>query len=212
MTFNLTLSLLAISALLVLSAFCAGSETALTAVSKARMHRLAAAGSWRARHAVKLIDDRERMIGALLLGNTFVNIFASALATSIALQMFDRGGVAIATLVMTAIILIFTEVLPKTLAIAQTDRFALAVSALVRLIVTLLAPVLSAVRWFVWRVLNLFGVHADKTAPVLTAHEEIRGAIELHHQEGAVEREHRDMLGGVLDLADLQLADRKSVV
>src|SRR5688572_2421292 len=207
MTFNLTISLLAITALLALSAFCAGSETALTAVSKARMHRLAAAGSWRAKQAVNLIDDRERMIGALLLGNTFVNIFAAALATSIALQLFDRGGVAIATLAMTAIILVFAEVLPKTLAIAHTDRFALAVSALVRLIVTLLAPVVSALRWVVWRVLNLFGVRADEAAPVLTAHEEIRGAIELHHQEGAVEREHRDMLGGVLDLADLQLAD-----
>jgi Mg2+/Co2+ transporter CorB len=149
MTFNLTASLLVISALLVLSAFCAGSETALTAVSKARMHRLAAVGSWRAKHAVKLIDDRERMIGALLLGNTFVNILASALATSLALQLFDRGGVAIATFVMTAIILVFTEVLPKTLAIAHTDRFALTVSGLVRLIVALLAPVVSAVRWTV---------------------------------------------------------------
>jgi Mg2+/Co2+ transporter CorB len=207
MTFNLTLSLFSVFALLVLSAFFAGSETALTAVSKARMHRLAAAGSWRAKQAVRLIADRERLIGALLLGNTFINILASALATSVALQYFDRGGVVIATVTMTAIILVFTEVLPKTLAITHTDRFALTVSALVLPVVSLLAPIVSAVRWMVWRVLNLFGVRADKEAPVLTAHEEIRGAIELHHQEGAVGREHAEMLGGVLDLADLRLAD-----
>ena len=207
MTFNLTVSLFSIFSLLMLSAFFAGSETALTAVSKARMHRLAAVGSWRAKQAVKLIADRERLIGALLLGNTFINILASALATSVALQMFDRGGVAIATFVMTAIILVFTEVLPKTLAITHTDRFALTVAVLVRLIVGLLAPIVSAVRWMVWRVLHLFGIRADREVPVLSASEEIRGAIELHHQEGAVEREHAEMLGGVLDLADLQLAD-----
>jgi Mg2+/Co2+ transporter CorB len=83
----------------------------------------------------------------------------------------------------------------------------LTVAALVRLIVSLLAPIVSAVRWMVWRVLNLFGIRADKEAPVLSAREEIRGAIELHHQEGGVEREHAEMLGGILDLADLQLAD-----
>ena len=109
MTFNLTASLLVILALLTLSAFFAGSETALTAVSKARMHRLAGAGSWRAKQAISLIADRERLIGALLLGNTFINILASAVATSVALQYFGTSGVVIATVAMTGIILIFTD-------------------------------------------------------------------------------------------------------
>src|SRR5262245_41660769 len=169
MTFNLTASLLVIFALLTLSAFLAGSETALTAVSKARMHRLAADGSWRARQTIRLIADRERLIGALLLGNTFINILASALATSVAVQHFGGSGVVIATFAMTTIILIFTEVVPKTLAITHTDRFALTVSALVGLFVSILAPIVSAVRWMVWRVLNLFGVRPDEDAPVLSA-------------------------------------------
>ena len=175
MTLNITLSLAAIFALLVFSAFFAGSETALTAVSKARMFHLASEGSWRARQVVKLIADRERLIGAMLLGNTFVNILSSALATTVALRLFNEGGVFIATLIMTFIILIFAEVLPKTLAIAHTDRVALSVAFMVRLFVALLAPVVSAVQWVVWRVLNVFGVRADEAAPVLTAHEEIRG-------------------------------------
>ena len=207
MTFNLTLSLLAIFGLLAISGFFAGSETALTAVSKARMHHLASEGSWRAKQVNYLIADRERLIGAILLANTFINILASALATSVALRLFTEGGVAIATILMTAFILIFAEVLPKTLAIARTDRMALAVAPLLRLFVILFAPVVSTVQFIVWRLLRLFGLRESAGEPVLTAQEEIRGAIELHHQEGGVEREHRDMLGGILDLADLKVSD-----
>src|SRR5690242_14489107 len=132
MTFNLTLSLIAILVLLLLSGFFAGSETALTAVSKARMHHLANEGSWTAKQVNYLIADRERLIGALLLGNTFVNILASAVATSLSLRLLQEGGVVIATLIMTTVILVFAEVLPKTLAIARTDRMALAVAFPVR--------------------------------------------------------------------------------
>jgi Mg2+/Co2+ transporter CorB len=207
MTFNLTLSLIAILVLLVLSGFFAGSETALTAVSKARMHHLANEGSWAAKRVNYLIADRERLIGALLLGNTFVNILASAVATSLSLKLFQEGGVVIATLIMTSVILVFAEVLPKTLAIARTDRMALAVAFPVRVLVAVLAPIVAAVQFFVWRVLRLFGLKHTGAEPVLTVQEEIRGAIDLHHQEGTVEREHRDMLGGILDLADLQVSD-----
>jgi Mg2+/Co2+ transporter CorB len=207
MTLNLTLSFLAIAALIAISGFFAGSETALTAVSKARMYHLANEGSWRARQVNALIADRERLIGALLLGNTFVNILASALATSVSLRLFERGGVAIAAFVMTGFILIFGEVLPKTLGIARTDRMALAVAAPLRLFVAVLKPVLMTVQFIVWRVLRLFGIRGASLESVLTAQDEIRGAIDLHHQEGTVEREHRDMLGGILDLAELQVSD-----
>src|SRR5262249_19063080 len=178
MTFNLTLSLLAILALVAISGFFAGSETALTAVSKARMYHLANEGSWRARQVNALIADRERLIGALLLGNTFVNILASAVATSVSLRLFERGGVAIATFAMTAFILIFGEVLPKTLAIARTDRMALAVAIPLRFFVALLMPVLATVQFVVWRVLRVFGIRETGVEPVLTAQDEIRGAID----------------------------------
>ncbi|HXJ00905.1 MAG TPA: HlyC/CorC family transporter [Micropepsaceae bacterium] len=207
MTFNLILSLLAIIALLAISGFFAGSETALTAVSKARMHHLANEGSWRATQVNYLIADRESLIGAILLANTFITILASALATTVSLEIFAEGGVVIATVAMTAIILIFAEVLPKTLAIARTDRMALAVAVPLRFFVVLLAPIVSTVQFVVWRLLRLFGLRQSEGEPVLTAQEEIRGAIEMHHQAGTVEREHRDMLGGVLDLAELKVSD-----
>ena len=207
MTLDLTLSLLAIAALLAMSAFFSASETALTAVSKARMHHLANEGSAAAKQVNRLIGERERMIGAVLLGNTFINIFASALATSVAISIFPEDGVVIATIGMTITILIFSEVLPKTLAIARTDRIALGVAYPLRLAIVLLGPVVGAVQFVVWRLLKLFGLRDSVGKPVLTAHEEIRGAIDLHHQEGTVEREHRDMLGGILDLAELRVAD-----
>jgi Mg2+/Co2+ transporter CorB len=207
MTLNLTLSLIVIFVLIGCSAFFAGSETALTAVSKARMYHLANEGSLAAKNVNRLIGDRERLIGALLLGNTFVNILASSLATEVTLAEFPESGVAIAAGAMTVIVLIFGEVLPKTFAIARTDRMALAVALPVRAFVFIITPFQVTVQIIVRALLHLCGVRGSEAEPVLTAHEEIRGAIDLHHEEGGVEREHRDMLGGILDLTELHVSD-----
>jgi Mg2+/Co2+ transporter CorB len=202
----LFISFAPIAILLVFGAFFSGSETALTAVSRGRMHQLEKDGSRSARDVNRLVADRERLIGALLLGNTFVNILASSVATMLLQSRFGSRTVFVTTAVMTVLILIFAEVLPKTLAIARTDRFALAVATPVRLVVTVLAPVVNAVQYLVWRVLALFGVRQQDIEEV-QAHEEIRGTVDLHHMEGAVEREHRDMIGGILDLRELQIKD-----
>lgn len=196
-----------IALLLVVSAFFSGSETALTAVSRGRMHQLEKDGSRAARNVNRLVADREKMIGAILLGNTFINILASSLATQLLETQFGHRTVAVTTGVMTVTILVFVEVLPKTLAIARTDRFALTVAAPLRQVVKVLGPVVAAVQWLVWRVLSLFGVGPREEESTEAAHEEIRGAVALHHQEGSVEREHRNMIGGVLDLRELSVAD-----
>jgi Mg2+/Co2+ transporter CorB len=197
----------AIVLLLVISAFFSGSETALTAVSRGRMHQLEKDGSRAARNVNRLVADREKMIGAILLGNTFINILASSMATQLLETQFGHRTVAVTTGVMTVTILVFVEVLPKTLAIARTDRFALTVAAPLRQVVRILAPIVAAVQWLVWRVLFLFGVGPHEEESTEAAHEEIRGAVALHHQEGSVEREHRNMIGGILDLRELSVAD-----
>src|SRR6201996_8934182 len=117
----------AIFLLLAVSAFFSLSETALTAVSRGRMHQLEQDGSRAARSVNLLVADRERLIGALLLGNTFVNILASSLTTALLEARLGPRAVAVTTGVMTLVILVFAEVLPKTLAIARTDHFALIV-------------------------------------------------------------------------------------
>jgi Mg2+/Co2+ transporter CorB len=206
----------AIAVLLAVSAFFAGSETALTAVSRGKMHQLEKDGSRAAANVNALVVDRERLIGSLLLGNTFVNILASSLATTLLESNFGPRAVAIATIVMTVVILVFAEVLPKTLAIARTDRFALAVAWPLRGAVAILSPIVGSVQYVVWRVLGLFGVEQATKEEIVPAHEEIRGTVELHHKEGGVEREHRDMIGGILDLRELTVGEvmihRKNMV
>ncbi len=198
----------AIAVLLLVSAFFAGSETALTAVSRGKMHQLEKDGSRAAANVNALVVDREKLIGSLLLGNTFVNILASSIATWLLETTLGPRAVAVATVVMTVVILVFGEVLPKTLAIARTDRFALTVAWPVRKAVAILGPIVNSVQYLVWKVLGTFGVRqAQEGDEVLPAHEEIRGTVDLHHREGGVEREHRDMIGGILDLHELTLDD-----
>jgi Mg2+/Co2+ transporter CorB len=200
-------TLFVIVLLLAISAFFSGSETALTAVSRGRMHQLEKDGSRAAGCVNRLMEKRERLIGALLLGNTFINILASSLMTSALQAQLGPRAVAITTALMTVVILIFAEVMPKTLAIARTDRFALFVAVPANVMVGVLGPIVAAVQWLVWRVLSLFGVDAQAEAGAEEAHDEIRGSVELHHREGNVEREHRDMIGGILDMRELKVGD-----
>jgi Mg2+/Co2+ transporter CorB len=197
----------AIVVLLAVSAFFSASETSLTAVSRGRMHQLETDGSRAARRVNRLVADRERMIGAVLLGNTFINILVSSITTALLEDRLGANAVFVTTGLMTVLILIFVEVLPKTLAIARTDRVALAVALPLQGLVALLAPVVGAVQWLVWRILFLFRVAPEEEASEEEAHEEIRGSVELHHQEGSFEREHRDMIGGILDLGELRVGD-----
>jgi Mg2+/Co2+ transporter CorB len=196
---------LTILGLLACSGFFSGSETALTATSKARMLSLEKDKDVRAKRVNILIADRESLIGAILLGNNLVNILASSIAAAVFLAMFGEAGVPIATLVMTLLVLIFAEVLPKTYALSNPDRLALAVSLPIRFFVRIFAPVVAAVQAVVRLTLRLLGANVE--GPVLSSHEEIRGQIDLHHQEGGVVKSDRDMLGGVLDLRELTVDD-----
>jgi Mg2+/Co2+ transporter CorB len=214
-SFGLWLTAIAVVVLLAMSGFFSGSETALTAASRPRMNRLAEEKNKRAALVLNLTDDLERLIGALLLGNNLVNILASALATSVFVAVFGNAGVFYATGLMTALVVVFAEVMPKTYAITNTDRFALAVAPLVRIVLWVFAPITVAVRFIVRGALGIFGVDVSENAHVLSPHEELRGAINLHHREGGVVKRDRDMLGGILDLRDLEVGDvmihRKSI-
>ncbi len=200
-------SLIGILLCLFLSFFFSGSETALTAASRARMTALENGGDHRATLVNRLMQMRERLIGAILLGNNLVNIAATAIATGLFLGWFGEAGVAYATFLMTAVIVIFSEVMPKTIAINSPDRFALIVAQPIRTLAGLLGPVTLAVeaivRWF----LRLFGFRLNSTENVLTGHEELRGAVDLLHREGSVVKADRDMLGGLLDLQELAVSD-----
>jgi len=192
---------------LLLSAFFSGSETALTASSRARMHRLEKQGNRRAAIVNAMLLTRERMLGGILLGNNIVNIAASSLAAGVMLVWFGPIGVAYATIVMTALVVIFSEILPKTAAINAPDRIALAIARPMSWIVYLFGPILMGVEALVRWILRLFGIRIGENRSILSPHEELRGAVDLLHQEGAVGKLDRDMFGGVLDLRELEVSD-----
>ena len=198
---------IAIIALLGLSGFFSGSETALTAASRARMHQLEKDGDKRAAAVNRLIANRENLIGAILLGNNLVNILASVLATSLFTTLFGPGGLALATAtaVMTVLVLVFAEVLPKTYAITRTDAMAMSVARPIGGLVLLVSWIVKVIQFIVSTTLRLVGL--GDPAETVTADQEIRGAIDLHASEGGVDAEDRLRLVGALDLKDLTVED-----
>jgi magnesium and cobalt exporter, CNNM family len=207
MTTNDWLSLGIVLICLLLSAFFAGSETALTASSRASMARLEKHGNKRAAIVNRLLKSRERLLGALLFGNNAVNIAASALATGVLLAWFGKAGVLYATVVMTVVVVVFSEVLPKTAAFNAPDRIALLVARPMAWFVKLLGPVLMGIEVLVRALLRLIGVKVGVDQQVLSASEQLRGAVDLLHRQGGVEKLARDMFGGVLDLPELAVSD-----
>lgn len=195
-----------IVALLAVSAFFSGSETALTASSRPKLHGLAERGSRGAAVALRLKEDGERLIGAILLGNNLANILGTALATMFFTLLLGESGVAMATLVMTALVVMFSEIAPKNYAISGPERAATLVSRPIAVVVRLFAPVVGLISRLVRLFLRLFGVRMDPETHVL-ALEEIRGAIDLHHYEGAVKKAERDRLLAALDLREREVAE-----
>jgi len=190
-----------------LSAFFSGAETALTAASRARMHALEKGGDSRARTVNKLLLMRERLIGAMLIGNNIVNIGASAFTTSVLVAIFGAEGVIYATIVMSVLVIIFSEVMPKTVAITSPDRTALLLAKPVAVIVALFGPLTMLVEAIVRLLLRPFGIRMGENQSVLSAQEELRGTVDLLHREGGVEREARNMIGGLIDLEELEVSD-----
>ena len=191
------LALLIILICLGLSFFFSGSETALTAFSRARMLRMEKAGSRNAGIVNRLTDARERLIGGILLGNNVVNIAASSLATGLMLAWFGDVGVVYATLVMTAVVVIFTEVLPKTIAINAPERIALLVARPIRWVVRVFGPILIWIERLVRLLLSPFGMRVGESQPILSAREELRGK----------QADFEVTILHVLDLRELQVSD-----
>jgi Mg2+/Co2+ transporter CorB len=192
---------------LFVSAFFAASETALTSASRASMLRLSKQGNSDAAVVSDLVGRRERLIGALLLGNNIANIGASALATGIFTAWFGEVGVLYATGVMTVMVVIFAEVLPKTIAINAPDRLALVVARPMKLAILVLGPALTLIEGIVRVLMRGLGVKIGANQPILSPIERLRGAVDLLHHEGKVEKQDRDMFGGLLDLRELQVSD-----
>ena len=201
------LTVAAVVICLLISAFYSASETALTASSRAAMIRLEKHGNRDATIVNRLLSTRERLLGAILFANNLTNIAASTLATGLLLAFFGHAGVIYATIVMTVLIFVVCEILPKTAAFNSPDRMALAVAQPVDRMVRWFSPMLKAVEWLVRLILRGVGMPVGKIQSILSPREELRGAVDLMHRAGVVEKLDRDMMGGLLDLRELVVSD-----
>ncbi len=204
---DLWLDIAVVALCITLSAFFSAAETAFTATSRARIHGMDKAGDSRASMVTRLLDMRERFIGAMLLGNNVANVSASALITSVLLALVGERGVLYATVLMTVLLLVFAEVLPKTIAINYPERVSLFLAPTVSFFVSVFGPVLKAVEVVVQAILRVVGVTLGEQRSMLSGVEELKSAVDLLHQEGGVERSDRDMVGGLLDLHELEVQD-----
>ncbi len=205
----------AIFVLICLSGFFSGSETAMTAASKARLHGWEKEGSKGAKRVNKMREHKDRLIGALLLGNNLVNILASALATSVLIKIFGEAGVVYATLGMTLLVLIFAEVLPKTYALHHADKMSVFISPIIQVFVWIFAPFATSITWLVRNILKFLGADVSKVSA--GSHTEVlRGVIDLHEGEAQEVQDQRAMLRSILDLADVEVEEimthRKNVI
>jgi Mg2+/Co2+ transporter CorB len=207
MTLELWLSAFAVVGLICISFFFSMSETALTGTSRARMHALEKSGDPRAARVNRLHERGGMMIGSILIGNNVVNTASASLTTGVLLTLFGEVGIAYATIVVAVLIIVFAEVLPKTLALAQPDRTALGVSGPMSVIVALLSPLTRIVNALVRGIIQVFGRRSGTLEEIITAHDELRGQVDLLHKEGSVGKGDRDMLGGLLDLKSLEVSD-----
>jgi Mg2+/Co2+ transporter CorB len=192
--------------LLIFCAFFSGSETALTAFSRERMFGLQKQGKKAAKKALHLRENKESLLGTILLGNTMVIAGASSFATMIAMQFFGENGIAFATLGITILVLVFGEVLPKTYALEHPERVSLRVASIMTLFVKVFSPVTFFVHHIIDFLMKVMRLDGD-SGTLISGSDVIRGAIELQHSEGGMEGHEKHMLGAVLDLNDVCVGD-----
>ncbi|MCZ8122683.1 MAG: HlyC/CorC family transporter [Tagaea sp.] len=202
------LVLAVVLALLMLAALLSAVETSITSASRPRMAALERQGNVRARLVLRMKEQSEQFISAVLLGNNLVNILGSALTTSVLIAFFGDAGVIYATIIMTVLVVVFGEVMPKVWAFNGADRVALGLAPFARAMMSVLSPLATATRWAAMGMLSVLGWRpSDRPADV--AADELKGAIELHGavQSDAGARKERQMLRSILDLADVSVAD-----
>lgn len=194
-----------LGALILLSGFFSSSETGLMSLNRYRLKHLAESGNRGARLAQKLLQRPDRLLGLILLGNNFVNILASAIATIIALRLLGQAGIAIATGLLTFVVLIFAEVAPKTLAALYPERIAFPAAYVYTPLLKATYPLVLAVNLFANGLLKLLGVHPERVQHDGVSVEELRSVVMETSQ--LVPQKHQDMLLGILNLENATVDD-----
>lgn len=192
--------------LILLSAFFSASETALTSISKIRLRNMVEENVKNADKISKLIENPNKLLSAILIGNNLVNIGASSLATAMAIQISGSGGIGIATGLMTIVILIFGEITPKTIAAQNSEKVSLFVVNIISAVVFVFTPVVKVLNIVTSLIIRLLGGNNSAKAPLITE-AELKTMVNVSHEEGVLEVDERRMINNVFDFGDAKAKD-----
>ena len=189
--------------LIMLSAFFSSAETALTTVNKIRMRKLSDEGNERAKTVLKITENSGKMLSAILIGNNVVNLSASSIATTLAIDMLGSKGAGIATGIVTLLILVFGEISPKTIATIHAVPISMAYANVIYWLMKLLTPVIFAVNQIAMFFLKILRVDPNTDQNKLTE-EELRTIVDVSHETGVIETEEKDMINNLFDFGDAE--------
>ncbi len=201
-----TSSLIQIGLLIILligSGFFSASETALMSISKIRIRYMEEDGVKGAKLVSKLLEDSNRLLSSILVGNNIVNIAATSISTSLFINLWGEQGVAAATALMTVLVLIFGEITPKTISANNPEKVALLVSKPIKVFMTLLKPIVGVFNVITKVIFKILGVDDDGVKPFITE-EELKTMVNVSHEEGLLEIEEREIINNVFEFGDMQ--------
>lgn len=192
---------------LFLSALMSASETAMTASSKARLNSMINQNHSGALRVWQLLDNPKKFISAILLMNNFVNIVGPTIITLYCVKLFGDIGAVYSTAIMTILVIIFGEIIPKSLAIAKATELSIILAPIISFTVFITTPLVMMMQIVVNIIFKIIGFHSKGIVDEDVLRQELRGSIDISHQSGAVFKDEKDRLGGLLDLRDLDVSD-----
>ena len=201
-----TANILQIGLLVVLllgSGFFSASETSLMSLSKIRIRYMEDEGVKGAKLVGSLIEKSSDLLSSILVGNNIVNIAATSVSTSLFINIFGDGGVAIATAVMTVLVLVFGEITPKTIAANSPEKVAVVVSKPISIIMKITKPIVWVFNLLTGIIFKIMGIDNDGVKPFITE-EELKAMVNVSHEEGVLEMEEREIINNVFQFGDMQ--------
>jgi putative hemolysin len=201
-----TWQLISLILLIVLSSFFSMSETALMSINKIKLKHMVDKKVPKSKLVESLIEDPNKLLGAILIGNNIVNIAASSLATVIATKIFKNSGIAISTGIMTILVLIFGEITPKSIAKQKSEQVSLMVTKPIKFTVIIFRPFVYIFTNISRVFIKLFGADPDATEPFITE-EELKTMVDVSEESGVLENIEKEMIFNIFDFADLQIKD-----
>lgn len=195
------IKLFALFILLLLSSFFSSAETAFSTVSRIRIRTLCEEGNKRALTAQNVLDQYSKMLSAILIGNNIVNLSASSLTTTLAVDLFGSVAVGIATGILTVLVLLFGEIVPKTKAMSRAEKMVLSYAKTIRFLMWLLTPVIFIIDKLSNALLRMSHIDPDQKIAALTE-SDLHTLIDVSHEDGVIESEEKEIIHNVFDFSD----------